>query len=82
MAHQSALFNTRAVAALDHPDLSDPSLAVYAQQKAESRQQRAWKRPRRGRGGKGMVEMGSSQCLLCVFAALLLSAIVATCKSS
>ncbi len=83
MAHQSALFNTRAVAALDHPDLSDPSLAVYARRKHESRHQKAWKRSRRGKNaGRGAVEVGSSQCLLCVLAALLLSAIVATCMSS
>jgi hypothetical protein len=80
MAHQSALFNTRAVAALDHPDLSDPSLAVYVQQKVESRQRRAWTRSRSGRSKGGMAEVGSSQCLLCVLAALLLSAIVATCR--
>ncbi|KAK5171010.1 uncharacterized protein LTR77_004154 [Saxophila tyrrhenica] len=75
MAHQSALFNTRAVAALDHPDLSDPSLAVYAQRKSETRQRRAWKKSKKSRG---VVEVGSSQCLLCVLAALLLSAVVAT----
>lgn len=81
MAHQSALFNTRAVAALDHPDLSDPSLAVYAQQKAETRQQRAWKRSRHGRKRYVAAQAGSSQYLLCVLSALLLSAIVATCTS-
>ena len=79
MAHQSALFNSRAVAALDHPDLSDPSLAVYAQQKAETRQQRAWKRSRGGRGRRVAAQAGSSQWLLCVLSALLLAAIVATC---
>lgn len=81
MAHQSALFNTRAVMALNHPDLSDPSLAVYAQQKAERRQQRAWKRSRNGSKRHVAVQAGSSQCVLCVLAALLLSAIVATCTS-
>lgn len=87
MAHASTLFNTRAVAALDHPDLSDPSLAVYVQQKAESRRRGAWTRSRNGsskRAGRsrrdGVVEVGSSQCLICVLAALLLSAVVATCK--
>lgn len=80
MAHQSAMFNTRAVAALDHPDLSDPSLALFVQRKAESRQQRAWKRSRQGKGARVAVQAGSSGCLLCVLAALLLSAIVATCK--
>lgn len=80
MAHQSALFNTRAVAALDHPDLSDPSLAVYVQQKAETRQQRAWKRSRHGKKRHVAAQAGSSQCLLCVLSALLLAAIVATCR--
>ncbi|KAK3701612.1 hypothetical protein LTR37_015363 [Vermiconidia calcicola] len=86
MAHQSALFNTRAVAALDHPDLSDPEVAVYVQR----RQRGAWKRSRNGSGhGHGRKrrhvvaprarhEAGSSGCLLCVLAALLLSAVVAT----
>ena len=82
MAHQSALFNSRAVAALDHPDLTDPSLVVYAQQKAETRQQRAWKRSRHGRRRNVAAQAGSSQCLLCVLCALLLSAIVATCMLS
>jgi hypothetical protein len=81
MAHQSALFNSRAVAALDHPDLSDPSLAVYVQQKAETRQQRAWKRSRHGKKRHVAAQAGSSQCLLCVLSALLLAAIVATCTS-
>ena len=80
LAHQSALFNTRAVAALDHPDLSDPSMAVYVQHKSERRQRKAWKRSS-GRRQGGAVEVASSQCLLCVLAALLLSAVVATCKS-
>ena len=82
MAHQSALFNTRAVAALNHPDLSDPTLAVYVQQhKAEGRQRRAWTRSRHGRKRHVAASAGSSQCLLCVLAALLLSAIIATCMS-
>ncbi|KAK3713351.1 hypothetical protein LTR37_008543 [Vermiconidia calcicola] len=82
MAHQSALFNTRAVAALDHPDLSDPEVAVYVQK----RQREAWKRTRNGHGRKRSRHViarreavsSSSGCLLCVLAALLLSAIVAT----
>lgn len=79
MAHQSTLFNTRAVAALNHPDLTDPSLGVYLRQKAENRQRNAWKRTRHGRKRNVAIQAGSSQCLLCVFAALLLSATVATC---
>ena len=81
MAHQSTLFNTRAVAALDHPDLSDPSLATYLQHKTETRQRRAWKRSRHGKKRHAAAKAGSSQCLLCVLAALLLAAIVATCMS-
>ena len=86
MAHQSTLFNTRAVAALNHPDLSDASLATYLQSKAESRQRHAWKRSRHGRRHHGKrnvaARAGSSQCLLCVLAALLLAAVVATCGST
>ena len=78
-AYQSAVFNSRAVAALDHPDLSDPSMAVYVQQKAETRQQRAWRKSKHGRRGRAAVHAGSSQVLLCVLSALLLAAIVATC---
>lgn len=81
MAHQSALFNSRAVTALNHPDLSDPSLTVYVQHKTESRHQRAWKRSRHGGKRHVAANAGSSQCILCVLAALLLSAIVATCMS-
>lgn len=87
MARLSAMFTGRAVAALNHPDVSDPSLTVLAQQKAEKRQRRAWKRRKAasggrsgsGRGGKGG-NGGSSQCLLCVIAALMLASIVATCE--
>lgn len=81
MAHQSTLFNTRAVAALNHPDLNDPSLASFLQQKNETRQQQAWKRSKHGKRHSAATKVGSSQCLLCVLAALLLAAIVATCKS-
>lgn len=83
MAHQSTLFNTRAVAALDHPDLSDPSLAVFLQQKSESRQQRAWKRSRNGGSSRHhhrrSKKRSGSQWWLCLISALLLAAIVATC---
>lgn len=83
MAHQSTLFNNRAVAALNHPDLNDPSLAAHLrQQKAENRQRHAWKRPHHGRKRSAAMEVGSSQALLCVFTALLLAATVATCKST
>ena len=79
LERMSALFTGRAVAALNHPDVSDPSLAVLAQQK---RQRRAWKRKRvSGRGNRGQARSGSGQCLLCVIAALMLASVVATCKS-
>ncbi|KAK0249498.1 hypothetical protein LTS09_015419 [Friedmanniomyces endolithicus] len=42
--HQSTMFNTRAIAALTHPDLTDPSMAIFLQQKTQERQDRAWKR--------------------------------------
>ena len=80
MAHQSALFNTRAVAALDHPDLSDPSLAAHLR-KEHMRQRGSWKRSRHARKRSHAVEAGSSQVCFCVLTALLLAATVATCKS-
>jgi len=80
MAHQSTLFNTRAVAALNHPDMSDPSLALYLQQKTESRQQRAWKRSRNRKLRHARTRGGRCQWLLCVVSGLLLAAIVATCE--
>ena len=79
MAHQSSLFNTRAVAALNHPDLTDPSLGLYLSRKAESRQRHAWKRSKNGRRRHAAVQLGSSHCFLCVSSALLLAATVATC---
>lgn len=84
MAHQSTMFNQRAVAALNHPDLTDPSLAAHLrqQQKAESRQRKAWKRSRHGQKRTAAIQLGSSQSLLCVFAALMLAATVATCTLS
>ncbi|WPH04966.1 Hypothetical protein R9X50_00786400 [Acrodontium crateriforme] len=82
MTHQSTLFNTRAVAALEHPDLSDPSLALFLQQKSESRQQRAWKRSRHGGSShhhhRKSRKQNSSQWWMCVISALLLAAIIAT----
>lgn len=93
MAHQSSLFNSRAVAALNHPDLTDPSLEAHLRQhKAEHRQRNAWKRSRSSRSGSGRGktrtttvgalagELGRSQGMMCVFAALMLSSVVATCK--
>ena len=87
MARRSALFNTRAVAALDHPDLMDPPALALAKQKAFARQRKAWKRSRNGSprslavgGTSTVVQVGSSQCVLCVLAALLLAATVATCS--
>ncbi|KAK5121108.1 hypothetical protein LTR85_005592 [Meristemomyces frigidus] len=78
MAHQSTVFNTRAVAALIHPDMSDPSLALFLQQKTESRQQRAWKRSRNRKLRHASGRHRKSQWLLCVISGLLLAAIVAT----
>ncbi|KAK3111192.1 hypothetical protein LTR53_013796 [Teratosphaeriaceae sp. CCFEE 6253] len=79
MAHQSNMFNTRAIAALTHPDLTDPSVAVFLQQKAEERHRRAWKRSRNGNRrqiGSGRRKLCSR--VLCVVAGLLLAAVVAT----
>ncbi|KAF2169958.1 hypothetical protein M409DRAFT_64365 [Zasmidium cellare ATCC 36951] len=78
--HQSTLFNTRAVAALNHPDLSDPSLATFSQQKRQVRKQRSaasgW--TRKGRSKRAVVAKKGSRGLLCLLAALLLAALVAT----
>ena len=80
MAHQSSLYNTRAVAALDHPDMSDPSMALFLQQKTERRQRRAWKRSRNRKMRCAPARSNASQWLLCFISGLLLIAIVGTCK--
>ena len=83
MAHQSNMFNTRAIAALTHPDLSDPSVAVFLQHKTEDRQRRAWKRSRNRK--LRHAESGRRKTcswLLCIVTGLLLAAIVSTCKYS
>lgn len=80
MAHQSTLFNTRAVAALNHPDLSDPSLALFLQQKSKERQRHAWRRSKNRRLRHANKKSGNSRWLICVVAALLLIATVVTCK--
>ncbi|EMC98664.1 hypothetical protein BAUCODRAFT_154420 [Baudoinia panamericana UAMH 10762] len=78
-AHQSTLYNTRAVAALNHPDLSDPSLAVLLHQKTAERQQRAWKRSRNRKLRYANGEQSSASLwILCLAAGLLLAGIVAT----
>ncbi|KAK4504192.1 hypothetical protein PRZ48_005108 [Zasmidium cellare] len=62
--HQSTLFNTRALTALDHPDLSDPSLTTLSQQKAQRqiRKQRSaasgWTR-KKGRSKRAVARKGS-----------------------
>lgn len=89
MAHQSAIFNTRAVAALNHPDLSDPSLTDLSQQKTKRRQHRGWTKSRTGSGsrsvhGKRTTNMKRAAVWhgsLLTLASLLLAALVATCKT-
>ncbi|KAM3424987.1 hypothetical protein BST61_g6957 [Cercospora zeina] len=88
MAHQSALFNTRAVAALNHPDLSDPSITDLSQQKSQHRRHHgAWTRYRAGsHGSRGSHSKhkrrahraAGSLGLLCFMAAVLLAALIAT----
>ncbi|KAK4555937.1 hypothetical protein LTR86_007157 [Recurvomyces mirabilis] len=78
MTHQSNLFNTRAVAALDHPDLTDPSLAILIQQKTEDRHKRAWKRSRNRKMRYASARRSKASIALCVAAGLLLAGIVAT----
>ena len=79
MAHQSTMFNTRAVAALTQPDLSDPSLALYLQQKTDDRQRRAWKRSRNRKLRQSDGRRSTAAWAVCVIAGLLLAGIVATC---
>lgn len=80
LAYQSALFNTRAVAALDHPDLSDPSLAVFLQQEAKRRQRQARKRSKRRSTRDTAFYSPASQWLICVVIGLALAGMLATCK--
>ncbi|CAK4033322.1 Hypothetical predicted protein [Lecanosticta acicola] len=75
MARQSAMFNTRAVAALRHPDLSDRSLESFEQQKAQIPKRKAKKRSYRSRK---IAETPGSRSILCLLASLLLAALVAT----
>ncbi|KAK6425566.1 hypothetical protein LTR95_016242 [Oleoguttula sp. CCFEE 5521] len=75
MAHQSNMFNTRAMTALRHPDMSDPSLALFLQHKAQKRQQHAWKKSKR-RSRRGRV--GSTQWLLCLLLGFLLTGLLGT----
>ncbi|KAI5359252.1 hypothetical protein Slin14017_G101540 [Septoria linicola] len=88
MAHQSALFDTRAMAALNHPDLSHPSVTDLSQQKSQHRRQHGgWERHRTGSHGSGSAHRrhkrrahraGGSTGLLCFMSAILLAALVAT----
>lgn len=90
MAHQSALFNSRAVEALNHPDLSDPSITDLSQQKSHHRRHHgAWTRHRTGsHGSRGSHSKHKRRAhravgslgLLCFMAAVLLAALIATCK--
>ncbi|CZT17566.1 uncharacterized protein RCC_03400 [Ramularia collo-cygni] len=75
MNHQSTLFNTRAVAAINHPDLSDPSMESLTLQKTRSRQQHSRKRAKHRRIAR---KAACSRALLCVLAAVLLAGLVAT----
>lgn len=79
IAHHSVLFNTRAVAALDHPDLSDPSLAIMIQNEAKKRQRHAFRRHAHRRAATHRV---MATWLLCVGLGLGLAALVATCTST
>ncbi|KAK4627568.1 uncharacterized protein CLAFUR5_11809 [Fulvia fulva] len=79
MARQSMLFNTRAVAALNHPDLSDPSVTELSQVKEQSRPRIGWTRPKkRSRRTKAARRAAGSRGVLCLLASLLLAALVAT----
>lgn len=75
--HQSTLFNSRAVTALNHPDLSDPSMESLSLQKTRSRQRHGWQRSKHRRAAK---RAAGSRALLCVLAAVLLAGLVATCE--
>lgn len=80
MAHQSTMFNTRALAALRHPDLSDPSLADYLQQKTDDRQRRAWKRSRSRKLRQRKADRSTAAWIVMIFSGLLLAGLIATCE--
>lgn len=74
---QSAISNSRAVTALNHPDLSNSSMESLALQKARSRQRHGSQRAKHRRTSK---RVASSRAILCVLAAVLLAGLIATCK--
>ncbi|KAK0337979.1 hypothetical protein LTR02_006290 [Friedmanniomyces endolithicus] len=75
--HQSTMFNTRAIAALTHPDLTDPSMAIFLQQKTQERQNRAWKRSKNRKLRYASSKRSMVSWLLCLVTALILAAVVA-----
>lgn len=77
VAHRSAMFNTRAIAALNQPNLSDPSLASIIHADAQERQRHAWKRSKRRHTH---AQSNAPQWLLCVVIGLALGALLATCR--
>ncbi|KAF2721372.1 hypothetical protein K431DRAFT_73340 [Polychaeton citri CBS 116435] len=99
MAHQSALFNARAAAAINHPDLSDPSLTSLEKEKSEhhhrhaaarqgSRQHSAHRSRHQHNNSSissnrhTLIRRNASSWILSVLSGLLLSALVATCRSA
>ena len=78
--HQSTMFNTRAIAALTHPDLTDPSMAIFLQQKTQERQNRAWKRSKNRKLRYASSKRSMVSWLLCLVTALILAAVVAICE--
>ena len=81
MAHQSTLFTTQAVAALDHPDLGSPLSQSLAREKALRKQRRAGKQSRHPRRGLS-TQSTRTQSVICVLAALLLASLAASCKQT
>ena len=82
MAHQSCVFNSRAMAALGKTKVADSGSTPSPQHKTRSRGQGAWKRPKH-RGGTKSRKRNQSievQCAICVLSSLLLASVVATCE--
>ncbi|QIW98047.1 hypothetical protein AMS68_003565 [Peltaster fructicola] len=75
MARQSALFDTRAIAALNHPDLETGCHTGSTRSDVRHKHRHAWKRSKRRELHHNIVR---SQCVLIVIVGLALAGLVAT----
>lgn len=81
-AHESLSYNDRATAGLQHPDLNDPYPTELPQQRAQSREQRAWKRSKARHHHhyqQKQERSPRSKVLLLLATSLLLTGLLATC---